>query len=187
MYLRASAEGAPSRRLRVDGIIGWDTIRQFDLMMNYAEGWIRLRQPIPRSMTTAQQNLAWLGRPFVEVRPKAGGILHFTLDTGAQTTFLNATVLDKTGISTRSGDNRVFGIARTGRQTTRVVPFLSVDVGGKSLRLQDVIVYGPVTSGLINNDGILGSDVAQYGTIHIDATNGVFRLGDLGGANDAAE
>jgi len=113
------------------------------------------------------------------VRSKDVGNLHFTLDTGAQSTFLDATVTEKTHINTRSADNRVFGIAKTGRQTTRVVPVLSIDVGGKSLRLQDVIVYAPIVSGLINSDGILGSDVAKYGTIRIDATNGIFTIGGL--------
>ena len=147
--------------------------------MDYADGWITLRQPVQRSLSAEKQNLAWLGRPFVEVRSKDAGNFHFTLDTGAQTTFLNATVIEKTHINTRSADNRVFGIARAGRQTTRVVPVLSIDVGGKSLRLQDVIVYGPIVSGLINSDGILGSDVAKYGTIRIDATNGIFTIGGL--------
>lgn len=186
MYLRSSAEGVPQRGIRVDGIIGWDTIRQFDLTMDYLEGRITLSRPELRSMTAAQQNLSWLGRPFVEVRSKAGN-LHFTLDTGSQTTFLNAAVLERTPMTTRSSDNRVFGIAKTGHQTNRVVPFMAVDVGGQSLKLHDVIVYGPVHSGLINSDGILGSDMARYGTIHIDATNGVFTIGESGDADDATE
>jgi hypothetical protein len=57
------------------------------------------------------------------------------------------------------------------------VPFLTLNAGGKSLRLRDVIVYGPASSGLINIDGILGSDIAQFGTLRIDATNGVFQIG----------
>jgi predicted aspartyl protease len=188
MYLRASAEGVPSGGLRVDGIIGWDTIRQLDLTMNYETGTITLRRPERHRLTGDQRRkLAWLGKPFVEVQTRAGGKLHFTLDTGAQTTFLNATALDKAGATTRISDNRVFGIARTGRETTRVVPFLSLEVGGKSVRLENVIVYGPLLSGLISTDGILGSDVARYGVLHIDATNGVFSIGELDAGKDATE
>ena len=123
----------------------------------------------------------------MEVRTKIGGKLHFALDTGAQTTFLNATVLEKTGAVTRISDNRVFGIARTGRETDRVVPFLNLDVGGQFMRLENVIVYGPVSTGLIDCDGILGSNVARYGAIHIDATNGTFSVGELSAGEDAAE
>jgi hypothetical protein len=44
------------------------------------------------------------------------------------------------------------------------------------VHLESILVYGPAYSGLINCDGILGSDVAQFGKIRIDATNGLFSL-----------
>ena len=178
MYLRSSAEGVPARGLKVDGILGWDVIRQFDLTMNYATGTITLKHPLPRGFgETAPQNLAWLGKPMVDVETKEGLKLHFMLDTGAQSTFLNGTAVEKAGAGTKSSDQKVFGIAQTGRETEQVVPFLTLNAGGKSLRLRDVIVYGPASSGLINIDGILGSDIAQFGTLRIDATNGVFQIG----------
>lgn len=187
MYLRSSAEGVPPRGIAVDGIIGWDTIRQFDLTMNYADRKITLKKPIFFGNTGGvEQSLAWLGKPLVEVTTKAGGKLHFMLDTGAQSTFLNATVLEKVGVSTRSAETKVYGLARTGSETNRVVSTLAVQLAGKSLGLENVIVYGPVSSGLINCDGILGSDIARFGTVHIDATNGLFSVGLLDG-EDAAE
>ena len=188
MYLRTSAQGVPPRGLHVDGIIGWDTLRQLDLTMDYEGGQLTIAEPVLRSGgADAGRMLAWVGKPLVEVATKSGAKLHFMLDTGAQSTFLNATVVDKAGASMKKSDIRVFGIAKTGRQTDRVVPSLALNVGGKSLRLQDVIVYGPVLSSLINSDGILGSDVARFGPIHIDATNGVFTVGALIGREDAAE
>jgi len=188
MYLRASSESVPARGVHVDGILGWDTLRQLDLPMDYARGAILLAEPVRRTNgTDVGRTLAWLGKPLVELGTKLGGKLHFMLDTGAQITFLNATVIEKTGASTKNSDGRVFGIARTGRRTDRMVPFLTLNIGGKPIKLQDVIVYGPVFSGLINSDGILGSDVSRFGAIHIDATNGVFTVGELGGLEDATE
>ncbi|HEV7389341.1 MAG TPA: aspartyl protease family protein [Gemmatimonadaceae bacterium] len=188
MYLRSSAEGVASRGMVVDGIIGWDTIRQFDLMMNYGAGKIILREPKARDFLDGrEQSLYWLGRPLVEVSTKSGDKFHLTLDTGAQASFLNATVLEKIGVGARSAGARVYGIARTGRETSRVVPLLALNIAGKHVALENVLVYGPVTSGLINCDGILGSDVAAFGTIHIDATNGVFSVGLSGMSEDAAE
>ena len=188
MYLRASAQGVPGGGLRVDGIIGWDTLRQFDLTMNYTAGTITLRRPERHRLVGGpRQKLAWMGRPLVEVRTKAGAKLHFALDTGAQTTFLNAAALGKAGASTRISNNHVFGIARTGRETDRVVPYLSLTVGRTLMRLENVLVYGPATSGLIDTDGILGSDVARFGAIHIDATNCVFSIGESDAGEDAAE
>jgi predicted aspartyl protease len=178
MRLRGTAEGVPRTGLRVDGIIGWDIIRQFNVLLDYENMAITLGRPEdPRTRGTKAQNLIWVGKPLIEVRSKLGGTLHFTLDTGAQSSFLNASIIERVGAATSISDARVFGIAKTGQQTNRVAPSLTLDVAGKSLRLPNVIVYGPVYSGLINCDGVLGSDIAQFGKIRIDATNGLFSVG----------
>jgi hypothetical protein len=188
MFLRASGERGQTRAIAVDGIIGWDTIRHLELTMNFAAGKITFRQPDPNGiLNSGERNFAWLGKPLVEVSMKSGEKFHFTLDTGAQASFLNATVLEKTGAATKISPTKVYGIARTGRETSRVVPLLWLNLAGKSLPLQNVIVYGPVPSGLINCDGILGSDIARFGTVHIDATNGVFSVGASDAGEDATE
>jgi predicted aspartyl protease len=177
MRLKATAEGVMRAGVRVDGIIGWDVIRQFDIVMDFQSGHVTFRRPGRLGTTgTALQNLAWVGKPLVQVRAKRGVTLRFTLDTGAQASFLNASILEKVGVGTRPSDASVFGIAKTGGRANRVVPGLTLDVAGRLLRLESVIVYGPDSSGLINCDGILGSDIAQFGKIRIDATNGMFSV-----------
>jgi predicted aspartyl protease len=179
MRLRANADGVRGGGLRVDGIIGWDIIRQLDVVMDYQSATITFRRPERLGTNgTAFQNLVWVGKPLVQVRAKHGGRLRFALDTGAQASFLNASILERVGVATRASEAIVFGVARTGGRTNRVVPVLTLDVGGKSLRLESVIVYGPVSSGMINCDGILGSDIARFGKIRIDATNGLFSVGE---------
>jgi predicted aspartyl protease len=178
MRLRITGEGVPRSGLRVDGIIGWDIIRQFNVLMDYEGRRITLGRPETLgTMGTTAQNLMWVGKPLIAVRTKLGGTLHFTIDTGAQSSFLNASTLERVGATTSISDARVFGIAKTGQQTNRVVPLLTLDVAGKTFHLPGVIVYGPVYSSLINCDGVLGSDIAQFGKIRIDATNGLFSLG----------
>jgi len=188
MHLRSSADGVPPRGIVVDGIIGWDTMRQFDLTMNYASEKVVIREPKVRDFIDGrEQNLYWLGKPLLEARAESGDKYHFSLDTGAQSSFLNATVLEKMGVAARSADTRVYGIALTGKASSRVVPLLSLNVAGKHVALENVLVYGPTPSGLINCDGILGSDLARFGTIHIDATNGLFSVGSSGISEDTAE
>jgi hypothetical protein len=163
--------------VRIDGIIGWDIIRQFDVVLDYRTGTITLRKPEHLGIIgTEFQNLAWVGKPLVQVRTRPGGTFQFTLDTGAQVTLLNGSILDKLEMVTTTYGGRVFGIAKTGGQTKRIVPTLTMGVGGKLVRLESVLVYGPAYSSLINCDGILGSDLAQFGKIRIDATNGLFSL-----------
>ena len=175
MVLKPSADRPQPSGLHIDGIIGWDTIRQLDLILDYTGGLVQIRRPVRDGYSP--RNLTWMGKPFVEVRTKRGETLHLTLDTGAQGSFLNALAIDKTGATSTSSQGTVFGIAGTGRRADKVIRTLPLELGGTSVRLDGVTVYGPTYSGVINCDGILGSDIARYGTIRIDATNGVFAVG----------
>jgi hypothetical protein len=177
MRLKSNGEGIPPRGLQVDGIIGWDTIRQLDILMDYQGGLITLQQP-RSSATTLGRNLSWVGKPLIELRTKNGQTFHFTLDTGAQSSFVNASILERAETRARSSTARVFGIASTGAVIDRVIPSLTLMVAGRSLQLQSMMVYNPSSTSLINCDGILGSDIAHFGRVRIDATNGLFSVGD---------
>jgi len=179
MRVKSTSDGVTGRGVRVDGIIGWDIIRQFDVVLDYRSGAITFKKPEHLGIAgTEFQNLTWVGKPLVQVRTKRGGTFEFTLDTGAQATLLNGSILDKLETVATTYGGRVFGIAETGGQTKRVVPSLTLNVGGSSVHLESILVYGPAYSGLINCDGILGSDIAQFGKLRIDATNGLFSLYD---------
>ena len=177
MLLKSPADGMAKVNHHVDGILGWDFIRQFDVLMNYGEGVIELARPETDLLRSGVQNLMWIGQPLVEVKTSDGKTLHLTLDTGAQATLLNATVLDKVGSVTKSIATHLYGLARTTTSNSRVIPELPLQLAGKSVQLHNVIVYGPRYAGLIGCDGILGSDVGQFGVMHIDATNGIFSVG----------
>ncbi len=178
MKVRATADGVPWSGLSVDGIIGWDIIRQFDLAISYEEGIVTIRRPRDlATLGTASQNLAWVGRPLVEVTTKQGSKLHFTIDTGAQVSFLNGSAVKKAGVVAVSSNARAYGLAKNGGEAAQAVSVLRLGIGGKSLLLRDLIVYTSASSGIIHCDGILGSDIAQFGTIRIDATNGLFSVG----------
>jgi predicted aspartyl protease len=171
----ASSHAGPTSH--VDGIVGWDFIRRFDVLLDLGKGVVELARPEVLSTRPPTQNLMWIGQPLVEVRTSDGQRLHLALDTGAQGTLLNAAVLDRVRAVTTSTSSQVFGLAKTGASTSRIIPELVIEVGGTALRVQNVVVYGPQYSGLIGCDGILGSDLARFGPIHIDATNGIFSVG----------
>jgi hypothetical protein len=90
---------------------------------------------------------------------------------------VNASIVERVGVRTNRFSGRVFGIGGTEGQAVRVVPFMNVNVGGQSVLMRGLIVYAPSCSGILNCDGILGSDIAQFGTLRIDATNGIFSIG----------
>jgi aspartyl protease len=179
MRVQSNADGVPWSGLPVDGIIGWDLIRRFDISLDYGSGKSIWQEPRDlETLGTESQNLTWVGKPLIRLLTKSGVTLHLTLDTGSQSSFLSARVLRKAQATASSTDARAYGIAGTGgQQLARATTPLRVEVAGKSLMLRDLIVYSPGSQGLINCDGILGSDVAQFGTIRIDATNGLFSVG----------
>jgi predicted aspartyl protease len=162
--------------LTVDGIIGWDIIRQLDLTMNYRESTITLRRPRRMRVRPSSQNLTWVGTPLVTVRAKSGRDMHFTLDTGAQASFVDGGVLEITGTSSTYSNTRTYGIAQQGGNKARVVKGLNLEINGRSLPTKELIVYDQPSSGPVTCDGILGSDLAQFGTIRIDASNGLFSI-----------
>lgn len=178
MRVQGSGEGIPWSGLPVDGIIGWDIIRRFDISLDYGNARSTWQQPHNlETLGTDAQNLTWVGKPLIRLLTKSGVTLHLTLDTGSQSSFLSARVLGKAQVVANNADARAFGIAGTGGQLTHTVTGLRVELGGRSVMLRDLIVYNPGSPGLIHCDGILGSDIAQFGTIRIDATNGVFSVG----------
>jgi hypothetical protein len=177
MRIQRGAEGVPWS-FPVDGIIGWDIIRRFDITLDYGNAKSTWQQPRDlETLGTDSQNLTWVGKPFIRLLTRSGVTLHLTLDTGSQSSFLSGRVLKKAQVAANSVNTRAFGIAGTGGQVAHAVSGLSVEVAGRSLMLRDLIVYNPISSDLIHWDGILGSDIAQFGIIRIDATNGLFSVG----------
>jgi predicted aspartyl protease len=163
----------------IDGIIGWDVIRQLAITMDFARGTVVLREPENLgTIGTSAQNLTWVGKPFVQVRTTRGETVQFTLDTGAQSTFVNDAVVKKVRAGTTGLDVRIFGIAANLGQQVRLIPVLRLEVDGKSLLMRDLIVYTRTSATLVESDGILGSNVSRFGTITIDATNGLFSIGE---------
>jgi predicted aspartyl protease len=79
MRVKSTSEGVTGQGVRVDGIIGWDIIRQFDVLMDYRARTIAFRPPEHLGIIgTKFQNLAWVGKPLIQVRAKPGGRLHFS-------------------------------------------------------------------------------------------------------------
>jgi hypothetical protein len=147
--------------------------------MDFDSGKIVLQQPENLGIRgTSAQNLVWVGKPFVQVRTTLGETVQFALDTGAQSSFVTDAVVKKVRAATSYPDARVFGIAATGGQMVRLVPKLRLEIGGRSLLMSDLIIYTRPSSGLVESDGILGSNIGRFGTVTIDATNGVFSIGE---------
>jgi predicted aspartyl protease len=160
--------------VKIDGIIGFDIIRQLDLEMDYGEASIRVRNP-SASRRDPNRNMFWVGLPVVKLTSSDGIPLHFGLDTGAQVTFVTETLLDKLQITAaRTESRRVGGLGGEISLRAPVLPDLRVMVRDFPILFRGAVVRAPVYQVLASLDGVLGGDVWNSGIVRIDMTNGVF-------------
>jgi hypothetical protein len=166
----------PRTRMKLDGIIGFDIIRQLDIEVDYGEGTLRLRNPAT-SRHLSDRNMFWVGLPVVRITSADGIPLHFGLDTGAQLTFVTETLLDKLQLeATRTESRRVGGLGGEISLRAPVLPDLRVLVRGFPILFKGAVVRAPVYQVLASLDGVLGGDIWNSGVVRIDMTNGIFAV-----------
>jgi hypothetical protein len=165
-----------SSHVKIDGIIGFDIIRQMDIEVDYGENVLRLRDP-SNSRPDGDRNLFWVGLPVIRLMSTDGIPLHFGLDTGAQLTFVTETLLDKLQLqAARIESRRVGGLGGEISVRAPVLPDLRVMVRRYQILFRGAVVRAPVYQVLASLDGVLGGDVWNSGIVRIDMTNGVFAI-----------
>ena len=163
-------------QVKIDGIIGFDIIRQLDLEVDYGDGVIRVRNPAT-SRRESDRNMFWVGLPVVRIMSTDGTALHFALDTGAQLTFVTETLLDKLQLeAARIERRRVGGLGGEISLQAPVLPDLRALVRGFPIIFRGAFVRAPVYQVLASLDGVLGGDVWNTGVVRIDMTNGIFAI-----------
>jgi predicted aspartyl protease len=176
MQMREPRAVEQSLHVKIDGIIGFDIIRQLDLEVDFGENSLRLRNPAT-SRPDADRNMFWVGLPVVRLTSTDGIPLHFGLDTGAQLSFVTETLLDKLQLqAARIESRRVGGLGGEISLRAPVLPDLRVLVRGFPILFRGAFVRAPVYQVLASLDGVLGGDVWNSGIVRIDMTNGIFAI-----------
>ena len=176
MQMREPKPIERSTHVKIDGIIGFDIIRQMDLEVDYGENILRLRDP-SKSRPDGDRNMFWVGLPVIRLMSTDGIPLHFGLDTGAQLTFVTETLLEKLQLeAARIESRRVGGLGGEVSLRAPVLPDLKVLVRGFPILFRGAVVRAPVYQVLASLDGVLGGDVWNSGIVRIDMTNGVFAI-----------
>ncbi|HET6760734.1 MAG TPA: aspartyl protease family protein [Gemmatimonadaceae bacterium] len=176
MQMREPKPIGLSPRVKIDGIIGFDIIRQLDLEVDYSEGTLRLRNPAT-SRRESDRNMFWVGLPVVRLTSGDGVPLQFALDTGAQQTFVTETLLDKLQLrAARVESRRVGGLGGEISLRAPVLPDVRLFVRGFPILFRSAVVRAPVYQVLAALDGVLGADVWNSGVVRIDMTNGIFAV-----------
>lgn len=176
MQMRELRPDERSSSVKIDGIIGFDIIRQMDLEVDFGETTMRLRNPAT-SRPDAERNMFWVGVPVVRLMSTDGIPLHFGLDTGAQLSFVTETMLDKLQLqAARIESRRVGGLGGEISLRAPVLPDVRVLVRGFPILFRGAFVRAPVYQVLASLDGVLGGDIWNSGIVRIDMTNGVFAV-----------
>ena len=176
MQMREPESMMLAKQVKIDGIIGFDIIRQLDLELDYGEGVIKLRDP-STSRPDNDRNMFWVGLPVIRMSSVDGLPLHFGLDTGAQVTFVTETLLDKLQLTpARVESRRVGGLGGEVSMRAPVMPDVRLLVRGYPLIFRGAAVRAPVYQVLASLDGVLGGDIWNSGVVRIDMTNGVFAI-----------
>jgi predicted aspartyl protease len=164
----------------IDGIIGFDVIRQLDLTIDDARGRVVIRRPALRAPDPRRpRNLFWFGLPIVSAVSDRGVALHLALDTGAEETYATLGFVRKTGAHVIRVERRIVnGFGGSITQRGFLVPSVPLTLGGRWLHLQRLFLYDAQYPTIFTLDGTLGADVARGAVMRIDMTNG--RL-DVGG------
>jgi hypothetical protein len=162
--------------LKIDGIIGFDVIRDLDLEVDFGDGTVHFRNPAT-SRRDSNRNMFWVGLPVIRMNAVDGTPLHFGLDTGAQLTFVTETLLDKLHLKAgRIESRRVGGLGGEISLRAPILPDLRVNVRGYPILFKGAVVRAPVYQVLASLDGVLGGDVWNSGVVRIDMTNGIFAI-----------
>ena len=177
MQVRDSVGNSDSGKFKIDGIIGWDTIRELDLTINFGDGIATIRKPVRKASSPVSRTLFWAGVPIVRLQSGLGRTVHFALDTGAQETFATQWLLEKAFVPVVTVQRkRIGGMGEDLTYSAQQIPQIAFDLPGQTLVLRKMLVYAPAFWTFVHLDGVLGSDVARAGIMRIDATNHLFAL-----------
>ena len=159
------------RVLKIDGIVGWNVIRNLDLTLDYKNLTVTIRRP--RKRPADRRNLHFVIQPIVSLSDTLGRPLYFFLDTGANRTSLYEPALLKVDTTrAKSGRALIGGAGGTQRYKTIEIPQFAVMLGNQRLVFNKISARDDGENGFFFFDGVLGSDIAQKGTLIIDFQNG---------------
>jgi len=161
--------------LPIDGMIGTDVLRQLDIVLDAGAETITIRRP--RRVRVATRNLFWVGYPVVRLVTEDGRPVLFGLDTGAEGSYITASLLKKMP-HTRLAQRRVTltGIGAESKKSTWVARDVPLSDGAYAVALRNVPVMPEQRWTFVDFDGVIGSDVALATRMHLDFTNGVFDI-----------
>lgn len=157
---------------KIDGIIGWRLLKQIDFTLDYNNRTLTLREP--RRTKITNRNLFSLGKPYIMTATDTGQPLLFFWDSGAQSSSLTQTGVEKLSHArTDITINSQWGAGGSTMQVLPIVKELTIVMCNSDLSFSNLKAI-PNRDRPLRYDGIFGNDIATKGVIKADLTNGLF-------------
>jgi hypothetical protein len=155
---------------KIDGIVGWNALRNLHVTIDYAHEELRIREPEP--LAGQAPTLLNLDQPLLLLRNQDGIPCCFFLDTGSNATSLTEKYLTKTQAKNlQSASTLIGGAGGMQRYKSFVVPEATFYTHGTSIAFKNLRTHPEMGERLIARDGVLGSDILQHGSILLDCAN----------------
>lgn len=165
------------KKLKIDGILGWNMLQELDVTINYPEKTIQFLQPKNESIQS-DRNFFWMGQPLVNVTSEKNEPLLFFIDTGASAAGVYETFYSKTDTSTAI--QQTIGIGSVGgivKYKTLVFPEIKLTVGGQTLLMKNVPTEPKHdNTGEFAQHGVIGTKEIKNYILHFNMKEGLFEL-----------
>jgi hypothetical protein len=141
--------------LKVEGILGWNLLRQIHATIDYPHASVRLR---PSQKSAGERNLFWYSMPIAAATTADGKSFYLGVDTGARRSYL-----------TPHGARKLRAIS--GDLVASSVSDVSFMLSGSAIYVSkmDVRSMPRAPPGL---DGVLANDILSKGTLDLDSPAG---------------
>jgi predicted aspartyl protease len=157
--------------VKIDGIIGWNLIRNLHLEIDYKNLTTTIQKPEPAEV--AEGNFHFVCVPFVSMTDTLGNPFNFFLDTGAGTTYLYQPGIIKIDVSDAKASRAIIGGAGgTQRIKQSVIPNEAFILDNYRINFKTIDGHGDGENYFFYFDGCVGSDLFKNGTLIMDPLNG---------------
>jgi len=159
--------------VKIDGIIGWNAIRNMRLEIDYAFREVTITKP--KLTENEKRNFFWLGYPIVELISDGGIPVLFGLDLGARSSSITNHIFQR--INVLPSDTKQENVGSAGgfeKLEIKVLPELTLLFDNYRLQFNNIQTRPAKGAIFIKPDGILGADIVENAKLIIDYQNGYF-------------
>jgi metallo-beta-lactamase class B len=161
------------RVLKIDAIIGWNFIQEFDVKLSNKTKSIELTRNVREY--TGISNFIWMGQPMIQGTTMKGEKTFFFIDTGAQTAGVYDSFVKKADVSNAKIKTIRLGSAGgSTRIKSYIFPEVKIDVAGNTVTMNNVASMPNGYTVPFICDGVFGINEFKNKEIHFNIKQGFF-------------